>query len=427
MSIGDRGKAIRSAALALADRTNALLAEKLKSHGERDEIHHLRAKAVDAATVADQTSNEDGLIRIERDLLRPLAQQVRLYARRFHIQIVKCPWPPQAPNPNTCAVVAGRGQGELAAAAERIGLKPNRPLIGQPIEEDFWRQIATAELLVVDLLEAERETHWPRICYALGIAMALGRVVVITTDCPVRVPFDLHIIAYDRNAAHRATDLADTLAAATCSVRAGAREPAIATAAGAFALAVDPPTDAWTRHTAQRIAERTAAREVDPIAIRRAIDGHIARPGGAWRVEQPSFRPFYPADGERRCFHVMPFKLDEWVVKAVKEGCDPHLVYERGDTERHLEIIDRMWTGIGRASLIVVDLTGLNPNVCLEYAVARVLGRPIVVCHPAQTWDQSKLFPEIAHLSVELYADEAELARIIRSRIGSLQGGSRPG
>lgn len=417
MPVG-RVEAIRSTAQALADASNALLAEKMKSHGERDEIHHLRARAVDAATLADQAPDEDSLIRIERDHLRPLAQQVRLYARRFQIQVVKCPWPPLTPNPNACAVVAGRSYGELVAAAERVGLKPNRPAIGQPIEEDLWRQIATAELFVVDLLEAERETDWPRICYALGIAIALGRVAVVTTDCPVRVPFDLHTITYDRNAAHGQTDLSETLATALCSVRAGARKPATAVAAAAYALDVDPPTDAWSRHTAQRVAERAAAREIDPIAVRRAIDSHIARPGGAWRTEHPSFRPSYPED-ERRCFHVMPFSLDKWVAKAVKEGCEPHLVYERGDTKRDLEIIDRMWTGIGCASLVVVDLTGLNPNVCVEYAVARFLGRPMIVCHAAG-WDRSKLFPEIAHLSVETYADEAELRRVVQLRVASL-------
>src|SRR5262245_30645250 len=135
MPVG-RVEAIRSTAQALADASNALLAEKMKSHGERDEIHHLRARAVDAATLADQAPDEDSLIRIERDHLRPLAQQVRLYARRFQIQVVKCPWPPLTPNPNACAVVAGRSYGELVAAAERVGLKPNRPAIGQPIEED---------------------------------------------------------------------------------------------------------------------------------------------------------------------------------------------------------------------------------------------------------------------------------------------------
>jgi hypothetical protein len=85
-----------------------------------------------------------------------------------------------------------------------------------------------------------------------------------------------------------------------------------------------------------------------------------------------------------------------------------------------LQILDRIWNGIGQASLIVIDLTGVNPNVCLEFGVARVLGRPLLVCHDRATWDRSKLFPEIAHLSVELYSDQSELTDKVRSKLESI-------
>jgi hypothetical protein len=417
----ERASAIRSMAEELSRASGVNVAEGLKSESERDEADALYERAVDARELAHRTNQIDALLRLERDHLRPLAQSLSEYARRYHLQIVQCPWSREEPDPNACAIVSGGGRSELAAAAESVGLHPINPQPTRAADQDLWHQIAASATTVVDLRLAERDSQWPRICYALGLALSIGRRAFVVTNCPSQLPFDIDTVPFEGSLDDSAS-LAAALASATCRVEIGRLAPDALQAAADFAVRLNPPTDAWSRHTAQRLRERANAPKIDPFAVRRAVESHLSKPGALFLAVLSAFRPAYPDAGERRCFHVMPFALSGWVSEAVKLGCASNLKYERGDTADTLEIIDRIWGGIGRASMIAVDLTGLNPNVCLELAVARVLGRPLLLLHDAKSWDKNLLFPEIAHLSVATYDGPGELTAVVRAKATSLSG-----
>ncbi|MBR1206784.1 MULTISPECIES: hypothetical protein [unclassified Bradyrhizobium] len=416
-----RTEAIRTAARGLVHAAGLLVAEPMKATEESAEIFELYRRAAETGAAIRDAASLDVLLRLERDHLRPVAQSLRQYARRCHLQIVRCPWPPLQSDPNACAIVAGEGYTELELVAKEAGLRPNKPVAGQPAEQDLWRQVATAEILLIDLRESERDTVWPRACYAMGFALAISRVIFVITDCALELPFDVCVAPFDRSVEASLHSAASSLTAAMLQIPNDPRDQDLVGAAACYTLDVDPPADGWTRHTAQRLKERCSKFEVDPIAIRRAIDSHVGRPGGAYRTEISSFRPAYPDHDRRHCFHVLQFNRPDWVTQGVREACEPHVIYERGDTERDLQILDRIWNGIGRASLIVVDLTGVTSNVCLEFGVARILGRPLLLCHDRATWERTRLFPEIAQLSVELYSDKSELSEVVRSKLRSIR------
>jgi len=391
----------------------------MQSPEEREEIGALHARVVDAEQAVRMATSLDALLRLERDLLRPLAQLLRRHTLRYRIQVVRCPWPPLQAAANACAVIAGSGQGELHAALDEAGLRPCMPQPGQAPEADLWRQIAEAELLLVDLRASERDSLWARICYGVGLAMAIGRVVVVCRDDGAALPFDLDTVSFVRGRA--GPTLADTVCTALCQVPSLPRDPAAVLSAAAHAVQADPPTAPRAWHTAGRLQQRVSAPEVDPIAIRRAIDSHLARVGGPFRTELSAFQPAYPRQGALRCFHVLPFRRPEWVTSAVRDACGPDVRYLRGDTEADLQVMQRIWTGIGESSLVVVDLTDLTPNVCLELGVARTLGRPLVLCHERSSWDEHRLFAEIARLSVHRYDSARELTQAVRPAVDAIR------
>ncbi|MFM9937967.1 MAG: hypothetical protein ACKVP7_00560 [Hyphomicrobiaceae bacterium] len=423
---------LRAAADALSAAAGSFLADPLKAPGEKEQSHSLFAEVSDVATAIRGASDATTLHRIERDRLRPVAQSIRRYARRHNLQVVRCPWSAIEPDPNAIAIIAGAGAAELETAAVHARLRLINPRVGQPADSELWRCVAGAETLLVDLRTVERATVWPRACYAIGIALTIGRQIVIATDGVLDLPFDLSLISVEYDTVPDHGQLAAAIVNAVAMPCGGGRDRTAIMSAATYALDVAAAHDARTRHTAARIRERMTAHQVDPISLRRAIGGHLSMSDSEYRIEHSSFRPSYPVTGEPRCFHILPFKLEPWITETVRAACSPDMIYVRGDTEPDLQILERIWTGIGKSSLVIVDLTSLdqdselgvnaflNPNVCLEYAVAQTLGRPLLICHHRATWERRRLFPEISRQSVEVYANAGELREIVEKRVRTI-------
>ncbi|MNC90116.1 hypothetical protein D3C83_61720 [compost metagenome] len=51
----------------------------------------------------------------------------------------------------------------------------------------------------------------------------------------------------------------------------------------------------------------------------------------------------------------------------------------RGDVAEGQQIIASIWEAICRATHVTIDLSGFNPNVCLEMGMAHALGRPTLL------------------------------------------------
>jgi hypothetical protein len=139
----------------------------------------------------------------------------------------------------------------------------------------------------------------------------------------------------------------------------------------------------------------------------------------AWPAEYPGDTP--------RCFHVTPFRpWSEGTRAAARETCaQSGVAYSRGDEADEQRILRGIWQEIGRANWVLVDLTGLNPNVALELGIAHALGKPCLnVYHASHDPDghrPSKLFPSIEKDQVHSYTDadghqnlRAQLAKFLR-------------
>jgi hypothetical protein len=148
------------------------------------------------------------------------------------------------------------------------------------------------------------------------------------------------------------------------------------------------------------------------LALLAALNG-----GGKWGLIRPFWPAFYPDPGEPRCFHVMPFS-EPWsnhTRDVVRAACGDSVRFRRGDETGDPNVIRSIWEEVCRAAYVVVDLTGLNPNVCLELGLAQVVGRPTLLV--ARSDRNLELFPEIAKLQVRRYDSDESLAALVRKFI----------
>jgi hypothetical protein len=118
----------------------------------------------------------------------------------------------------------------------------------------------------------------------------------------------------------------------------------------------------------------------------------------------PLWSPVYPELKNPRLFHVMPFR-PEWadqVTAVTRKLCEAAGVkYVRGDEASDPNVIRSIWQEIARATHVLVDLTGFNPNVALELGIAHTLGKKVLMT--GQGDPQSCVFPSISKLRVQSY------------------------
>lgn len=129
------------------------------------------------------------------------------------------------------------------------------------------------------------------------------------------------------------------------------------------------------------------------------------------RLIFPAWPGSYPQRGVRRCFHITPFgpKWAEATTSIAADACSatkPPATYIRGDKVLDADIIRSIWDNICRASHVVVDLTGFNPNVLLELGIAHALGSNVLLITQDETPEQA--FPSIAKMRIHRYSLSGE-------------------
>lgn len=85
---------------------------------------------------------------------------------------------------------------------------------------------------------------------------------------------------------------------------------------------------------------------------------------------------------ENMCFIVMPFdkkynKIYDECIRTTLSKFNMEAL--RSDECTTHEIIEGIWIKINEARVIIVDVTGQNPNVMYELGIAHVLGKPIIL------------------------------------------------
>lgn len=404
-----------------------------RASGEsRDRIKDLQGRVSDAVTELMWAETDEIAARIEQYILRPLAMQMRRFAGRYRPAFVAADWDVEV-NANFFCQISQTNLPGVEAALSALGMHPVPRQGSTAVAKALWLEIARSGLVVLNFLEQDRR-GWPRAAYALGIAMVLGRPFAVVTDCPDKLPFDIHtppLLVHAGAPESDAEHLADAIGRLCLSVSITDQDEAVLKSAAAYVLARFPPSTAPSRHLADRVASKAFALDMEPLQVERAIDLYLSECSKPRVVRVcPTFSPAFPGT-EPVCFHILAFRLDAWVTEAVRESCGAAMLYERGDTASVLSIIDRMLHGICRSRKVVVDLTppkpadsapedmSLNVNVCLELAIAQGLcvtpNSEILLVADQSRWDPTILFQEIKHLSVEQYTNKHDLAQVVTS------------
>ncbi len=366
---------------------------------------------------------------LERDEARALMLETRWYLRRHHATLAEPIWSRDQVAVDANLVFCQGGTAlsrHLAPLAEQRGLTLARA--SEPGAD--WAAAHARALQAAGLAAFDLSSPDPQLYYDLGIALTLGTELLLVARRDVKLPFDVaqDVLRYDDDAAP-ARALPKALDDALYNlkpVRATESGLARTVARVAELAAAAPPTP-----FVDVMLKQVQAAANDPIELRGAIAGLQPYLGpNPPPLLYPRWPGHYPEAGNRRCFVVMPFRrhLDgAW--QAIAAGCeDAGVAGVRGDIAPGQEIIESIWQEIGKASCIVVDLTDLNPNVCLELGMADALGRPTLLIGRKGT-DRARL-PSIATRRFHGYApdDATALRALVRgfARAGAPKTPARP-
>jgi hypothetical protein len=328
-------------------------------------------------------------LKLECESLRPLALEVRDFSLRHHLTLIRPIWPSDTIVQNPGAVFYSGGE-QVGEMVERLipGRKLNR-LRAEPGREPAsrrWNQLREAALGVFDFTSFSRnallEDASPvaTVAYELGMALTLGRPVVIVASENQDLPFDLDIEPIRVNPSDRESNaFALAIDQALYGLQRSRAGTSIAQSIQNLRAEFRDHPDSRVRYSLASIDDKVAQ---DPVQSRLLIASLFGFIGAeAPQIAFPTWPGSYPNPGQKRCFHVTAFG-PPWAgatSQIVEQACGTAVEYIRGDRVLAPDILRSIWDGICSATHIVVDLTGLNANVALELGIAHALGRNIML------------------------------------------------
>lgn len=339
----------------------------------------------------------------------PVALRARALLSLGHLTWITPIWPvADVASALGVYVTHGVARAELASVAQRYGLEHVVEQPGRELAEARFGALRRAAVVIADVRD---EAQVAATCYEIGIALVLGKPIVVVGARGARLPFDIDLapVAYDGSAA---------------------AQDALAEAIERALILPQRPPDAGSLHAlgeAARIqfedlphyVDLLAASLHDPSTVPGVLDQLVradAEAGNRHAVVLPAWARQYSRPDVRLLFHVMPFG-PTWANDAKRyaaEACKTARVsYLRGDDAKDQRIVRAIWDDLCRSTHTLVDITGLNPNVCLELGIAHTLGKhTLIVCQPSTV---PSLFPMIRQLRVSPYATFEELEQLVAS------------
>lgn len=379
--------------------------------GDREHAFELTRRIARLTTrISEAGSDEEALARIETDEARGLAHEVRVFARRAHVALARPVWAHrnvQADPDRVFFSGPATVHAAFARVASRLSVEANQPLpVGADFAERRWQDLRTANIAIFDLSGGD-----PQVYYELGIALVLGTELVLLARENTVLHFDVA-----QNVRHYAAPeeldalLHEEITGALYGLQAmgGRTDSLAATLAYATRLAAADGDNPLLRIACQML-EKASGSPVRFHAALKAFNGYL----GVREHELlfPRWPVRYASPLEQRCFIVMPFRPElEGAYAAIAHAADHHGVrYVRGDVAEGQQIIESIWEEICRATHITADLTGLNPNVCLELGIAHTLGRPtLLVAREGTEHQLHERLPSVAKWRCHTYGDYPE-------------------
>ncbi len=358
---------------------------------------------------------EPQVLHFERDSLRHAVQALQRHHRRGHLMVARPIWPTGPggavrPDPS-CVVLAGASADvhHMVQLACQQRLLHIGPLAAPGVDPALahWQALQSASLVVLDLSTAD-----PQVYYQLGQAYALGSQLLLLARSGTDLPFDVAqaVLNYS-SATDLATQLPAALDAALYSVQTlgltGLMHHSLKHCKQLLAQAMagdeederepderEPDAHAPASNNPTAVVLQQLTSQVNsPLGFAAALDQLLAYLSNPRLVLlHPRWPARYPsaAAQARRCFVVMPFSTQLASTQAMYRQLCTHLESQgvlvvRGDGAAAQDIVASIWEETARASHVLVDLTGYNPNVCLELGMADAMGRDTLLFGAAGT------------------------------------------
>jgi hypothetical protein len=380
-----------------------------KGEEESKEALALNIRAGNADKRIYEAGNDDAkAMEVDKEVLRPLACDVRTFSARMHAMPAQPIWRIAKTAVDTSAVIYS-GPSSLmspaAAACHMLGLQIMPEPRGESYATARWKQLQKSMTAVFDLRAVEGAAR-AAVTYELGIALTIGKPVVVLVGRDEALPFDVDVdpvvLAGEKN---DSVDIASAIDRAVYSVYSKTQDAAHqGTLEYLLAQYRRPQKNVYADQTLQMLIE--LRKEPDPLAVTSTMVTFFNYLNdGRTMIIQPVWTPAYPEKGNPRLFHVMPFspKWADRVTETTRETCEAAgVTYVRGDEVDEPNVIRSIWEEIARATHVLVDLTGFNANVALELGIAHTLGKKILMVGQEKTVDN--LFSSIRKLRVKEYS-----------------------
>lgn len=376
--------------------------------------------------------------RYEHDVLRPLAFEVRTHLLRNHLTLAWPIWPSTSRAHDASSVFYSghpRGLNLVASACERTGLSLQSPQVAINYASARWDALRSSQIAVFDFtayslvdvgkpVPLSTASAVAATAYELGMALTIGCPVVIIAAENQEIPFDVDITPVRLQDALGDVQLVlDALEGTVYGIQRRQRGNALPAARAYLRQRMDGernPTLAAALSTVDESIDQNA------VKLRRLTESVLGYAGESQtEIIFPTWPGSYPDNTHRLLFHVTPFRPD-WASQTMEiasQACVESIVpttYVRGDHVLEPDIIGSIWNNLCCATHILVDLTGLNPNVTLELGIAHTLGQNVMLI----SQDDPETFPHFAKARVHRYTLSPSNPRSLRRRLDQFPSGA---
>jgi hypothetical protein len=420
------------------DRIAALPSKAEDDSRDAAEAKRIVKRADTALSRLRAASTEAQWVEQQRRSLRRVAVELRQFERRYHLMLIEPPWPahPAAVDANAVFFSGSpEAQAIVEAACARIGMAAPVAHGVDDLTHLRWDLLRRSAVAAFDFTAYDRAASDPpgalprspekleaiahaaaplaSVVYEYGWALVLGTATVAIARAGQALPFDIDIVP-----AYLAGDDEDAM-----SVVLGLQGALFGVQRGLRTADLEATVNRLRKHfldnrKAAPLLESVAG-SCDAMKVQLVAESLLeGGPGHPAMLALPAFPPVYPSsDQARTLFHVTAFRpWSKPCEEAVREACSrADIKYLIGYEQLDPDILRAIWRDIASASLVVADLTNLNPNAVLELGIAQALGRPTLVL--SQTPNLPAHLPALAKVRMHNYANDAagrrNLARLL--------------
>jgi nucleoside 2-deoxyribosyltransferase len=392
------------------------------SLGKREASRVLEYMLQEADIVAalHQSKTPEAGRAVEHDRARPLVARLRQFSLRHNLTLAAPFWsaPQVDEDPNLMFFAGGDDvRGAVTPVARERGIAIADIGSGWGIGQTRWTDLRRSAVGLFDLTGTDAAQR-ARVCYGIGNAIALGKFVAVVMRSDAPPLFDLDLEPWTWKSPSDAHAIGERLDHALYGMPPRQRTSSVAETVGRVLRSL--PSDDPSRALLEPL---TRMATVDPVEAALLLNPIVTQSGESHSLLTPLWPPTYPAEHQRHCFHVTPFAatFDDGC-DAVRRACTrAGVIYRRGDETGRPEVIRSIWNEIGAANLVVVDVTGLNPNVSVELGLAHALGRPVLLVsqREQESRDKPSVFPEIERLQIAAYSTPQHLGELVLSRLST--------